>query len=242
MVEPPFTVTPIFHIGPVPVTQPVIATWAIMALLTLFSVLLTRRLTLRPGQVQAVAELIATAIDQQIADVMRSDPAPFRALIGTLFLFVLVANLSGSLPGFNPPTAHIETDAAAALIVFIAAIYHGIRRRGLAGYLKTFAEPSWSMIPLNLFEQVTRTFSHCIRLFGNVMSGVFVIGIALSLAGLLVPIPLMALDLLTGVVQAYIFAILACVFIGAAVDGEGGSDAAGKAPSLQQPSPARSNS
>lgn len=89
--------------------------------------------------------------------------------------------------------------------------------RGFAGYLKTFAEPSWMMIPLNLIEQITRTFSLIVRLFGNIMSGVFVIGIVLSLAGLLVPVPLMALEILTGAVQAYIFAVLATVFIGAAV-------------------------
>ena len=98
-----------------------------------------------------------------------------------------------------------------------ATIYYGVRANGIGGYLKTFAEPSWAMIPLNLVEQISRTLSLTVRLFGNVMSGVFIIGILLTLAGLLVPIPLMALDLLTGAVQAYIFAILACVFIGAAV-------------------------
>jgi F-type H+-transporting ATPase subunit a len=101
--------------------------------------------------------------------------------------------------------------------VFGATIVFGIGTRGLGGYLKTFAEPTWIMIPLNVIEQITRTFSLIVRLFGNVMSGVFVVGIVLSLAGLLTPIPLMALDLLTGAVQAYIFAVLATVFIGAAV-------------------------
>ncbi|MCJ2179161.1 F0F1 ATP synthase subunit A [Novosphingobium album (ex Hu et al. 2023)] len=213
----PLVVEPVFHIGPVPVTQPVVATWAIMALMVLGALLLKRSLTQRPGKVQAVAELITGALDDQIRDVVQSDPAPYRVLIGTIFLFVLIANWSGALPGVEPPTAHLETDAALALLVFVATIYHGVRSNGLVGYLKTFAEPTWIMIPLNLVEQITRTFSLIIRLFGNVMSGVFVIGIMLSLAGLLVPIPLMALDLLTGAVQAYIFAILGCVFIGAAV-------------------------
>ncbi|MBN8907701.1 MAG: F0F1 ATP synthase subunit A [Rhodospirillales bacterium] len=148
---------------------------------------------------------------------MQADPAPYRALIGTILIFVLIANWSSLIPGVEPPTAHIETDAALALIVFCATIAYGVRAQGIAGYLKTFAEPSWVMIPLNLVEQITRTFSLIVRLFGNIMSGVFVIGIILSLAGFLVPIPLMALDLLTGAVQAYIFAILACVFIGAAI-------------------------
>lgn len=121
------------------------------------------------------------------------------------------------MPGVEPPTAHLETDAALALIVFSATIFFGIRTRGLGGYLGTFAEPTWVMIPLNLVEQITRTFSLIVRLFGNIMSGVFIIGIVLTLAGLLVPIPLMALELLTGAVQAYIFAVLATVFIGASV-------------------------
>jgi F-type H+-transporting ATPase subunit a len=121
------------------------------------------------------------------------------------------------VPGVTPPTAHLETDAALALVVLGATVFYGIRSRGVTGYFASFAEPSWVMIPLNVIEQITRTFSLVVRLFGNVMSGVFVVGILLSLAGLLVPIPLMALDLLTGAVQAYIFAVLSMVFIGAAL-------------------------
>ncbi|NVK59881.1 MAG: F0F1 ATP synthase subunit A [Rhodobacteraceae bacterium] len=215
--ENPLSIEPLFHLGPVPVTAPVVVTWVITAVLAALAWATTRRLTLRPGKAQTVLELMVTTIDAQIADTMRRDPAPFRALIGTIFLFVLAANWSSLIPGVEPPTAHVETDAALALIVFAATIAYGIRARGVGGYLATFAEPSWVMIPLNVIEQITRTFSLIVRLFGNVMSGVFVVGIVLSLAGLLVPIPLMALDLLTGAVQAYIFAVLATVFIGAAV-------------------------
>ncbi|WP_207545875.1 F0F1 ATP synthase subunit A [Salipiger thiooxidans] len=217
MMENPLSIEPLFHLGPVPVTAPVVVTWVIMAVLAALAWATTRRLTLRPGKAQTVLELMVTTIDAQVADTMRRDPAPFRALIGTIFLFVLAANWSSLIPGVEPPTAHVETDAALALIVFAATIAYGIRARGMSGYLATFAEPSWVMIPLNVIEQITRTFSLIVRLFGNVMSGVFVVGIVLSLAGLLVPIPLMALDLLTGAVQAYIFAVLATVFIGAAV-------------------------
>jgi len=206
-----------FHLGPVPVSGPVVMTWAIMAALAGLSFLITRRLTLRPSFRQEVVELIVEVIDAQIRDTMQTSPAPYRALIGTIFLFILTANWSAIVPGVEPPTAAVETDAALALLVLAAAIWHGIRTRGLGGYLGTFAEPSWVMIPLNLFEQISRTFSMIVRLFGNIMSGVFVVGIVLSLAGLLVPIPLMALDLLTGAVQAYIFSVLAMVFIGAAI-------------------------
>jgi F-type H+-transporting ATPase subunit a len=148
---------------------------------------------------------------------MQVDPAPYRGFIGTLFLFIFVSNWSSLVPGVQPPTAHVETDAALALLVFLAVVLFGVRAGGIVGYLKTFATPSVFMVPLNFVESITRTFSLLVRLFGNVMSGVFVVGIVLSLAGLLVPIPLMALDLLTGAVQAYIFAILAMVFIAGAL-------------------------
>ncbi len=207
----------LFHLGPVPITSPVLVTWAIMLLLGLGSFLLTRRLRLESSPVQTVLELVVETVDQQIRDTMRVEPGPYRAFIGTLFLFIFTANWSELIPGVEPPTAHIETDAALALLVFLAVIVFGIRAGGVRGYLASFATPNPVMIPLNFVESLTRSFSLLVRLFGNVMSGVFVIGIVLSLAGLLVPIPLMALDLLTGAVQAYIFAVLAMVFIAQAV-------------------------
>ncbi|MCW6511912.1 F0F1 ATP synthase subunit A [Lichenifustis flavocetrariae] len=213
----PLSSLALFHVGPVPITAAVIVTWALMAILTLGSVLVTRRLTLVPSRTQAAFELIVDTVDGQIRDTMQMEPGPYRAFVGTLFVFIFVANWSSLVPGVGPPTAKLETDAALALLVFVAVIWFGIRAGGVLGYLATFASPNPIMIPLNFIESLTRTFSLLVRLFGNVMSGVFVIGIVLSLAGFLVPIPLMALDLLTGAVQAYIFAILAMVFIAGAV-------------------------
>jgi F-type H+-transporting ATPase subunit a len=213
----PLTSIALFHVGPVPITTGVVVTWAIMAVLVLGGIFITRRLSLVPSATQTVFELIVATVDAQIRDTMRVEPTPYRAFVGTLFAFIFVANWSSLVPGVEPPTAHLETDAALALIVFIAAIWFGIRAGGVRGYLATFASPNPIMIPLNFVESLTRTFSLLVRLFGNVMSGVFVIGIVLSLAGLLVPIPLMALELLTGAVQAYIFAVLAMVFIAGAV-------------------------
>ncbi|OOY11254.1 ATP synthase F0 subunit A [Thioclava marina] len=236
MMENPLTLQPLFHLGPVPITSPVVISWALIAILTLGSILLTRNLSLTPSKTQTVLELFVTTIEAQIRDTMNREPGPYRALIGTIFLFVLVANWSSLVPGIEPPTAHLETDAALAVVVFAATISFGIAQRGLKGYLATFAEPSWVMIPLNIIEQITRTFSLMVRLFGNVMSGVFVVGIVLSLAGLFVPIPLMALDLLTGTVQAYIFAVLATVFIGAAV-GDGPARAPSDTSDKETPQP-----
>jgi len=220
MIRSPLTTTTLFSIGPVSISETVVVTWGIMAALALGSWLTTRKLTLAPSRTQTVLELIVASVEDQIRDTIRVAPGPYVPMIGTLFLFILTANWSSLIPGVEPPTAHIETDAALGLIVFFAILYFGIRARGLRGYLRTFAEPSVVMIPLNVVETFTRTFSLIVRLFGNIMSAVFVIGIILSLAGLLVPIPLMALDLLVGAIQAYIFAVLAIVFIGSGV-GEG---------------------
>ena len=215
--QSPLATKTLFAIGPVPITEPVVVTWAMIAALALAAFLSSRALKLKPSRIQAVLEAIVGALEAQIRDTMRVAPAPYLPLLGTIFVFIFVANWSSLIPGIEPPTAHIETDAALALIVFLAVIYFGVRARGIGGYLKTFAEPTFIMVPLNIVETFTRIFSLIVRLFGNVMSGVFIIGIVLSLAGLLVPIPLMALDLLTGAVQAYIFAVLAMVFIGGAV-------------------------
>jgi F-type H+-transporting ATPase subunit a len=215
----PLATKTLFTVGPVPITEPVVVTWGLMAALALAGFLATRSLALSPSRYQALLELIVGTIEDQIRITMRATPKSYIPMIGTLFLFILAANWSSLIPGIDPPTAHLETDAALGLIVFFAIVYFGICARGVAGYLRTFAEPTIIMIPLNVVETFTRTFSLIVRLFGNIMSGVFLIGIVLSLAGLLVPIPLMALDLLIGAVQAYIFTVLAMVFIGSAVSG-----------------------
>jgi F-type H+-transporting ATPase subunit a len=220
MMASPLASTPLFLVGPIPITGPVAVTWGIMAALTAGSWLATRGLALTPSRRQAALELVVCTIADQIRDTMRVAPQPYLPLLGTVFVFILAANWSSLIPGVEPPTAHLETDAALALIVFMAVVHFGIRARGLTGYLRTFAEPTILMVPLNLVETFTRTFSLIVRLFGNVMSGVFIVGIVLSLAGLLVPIPLMALDVLTGAVQAYIFGVLAMVFIGSVVSAD----------------------
>jgi F-type H+-transporting ATPase subunit a len=204
--------------GPFAITQAIVTTWAIIAVLTLAAFALTRNLQLTPSRRQAALELIVATLDTQIRETTGAAPAPYRGFIGSLFLFILAANWCSLIPGVDPPTAKLETDAALAVLVFLSVIWFGLRSGGVKGYLRSFAAPNPVMIPLNMLESVTRVFSMFVRLFGNVMSGVFVIGIVASLAGLLVPIPLMALDLLTGLVQAYIFAVLAMVFITATVE------------------------
>ncbi|GHD57804.1 ATP synthase subunit a [Thalassobaculum fulvum] len=211
----------LLQLGPVPITRPVVTTWAIMAVLAVGAHLLTRRLQARPDRRQAVLELLVTGIARQIGEVVGGDPRPLLPLIATLFVFLVTANLSGLLPGTQAPTATIETPAALAAVVFASVHFYGVRAHGPLGYLASFAKPKLIMLPLNLLSEVTRTFSLMIRLFGNVMSGEFVIALVAALAGLFVPIPLMALEVLVGVVQAYIFTVLATVFIAAAIGGDG---------------------
>lgn len=203
-----------------PVTVPVVTTWGIMLVLGIGCWLATRKLSLRPTRLQAALELVVNSIAQQIRETMETKPDRYLPVIGTFFIFVLIANWASLIPGVEPPTAALETDAALALLVFAATIWFGVRVLGLRRYFGSFARPSVLLVPLNLLELFTRSFSLMVRLFGNVMSGVFMIGVVLSLAGLLVPIPLMILEMLTGAVQAYIFGALAMVFIGSAISEE----------------------
>jgi F-type H+-transporting ATPase subunit a len=205
------------HLGPLAITRSVVTTWAIMAALASVSRLVTHSLRRHPERRQIVVELIVTGMLVQIEEVIGKGARPFLPLLGTLFLFLVAANLSGVLPGVEAPTGKLETPAALAMMVFVAVHYFGVRARGPLGYLATFAKPKLVMLPLNIVSEIIRTFSLMVRLFGNVMSGEFVIALIVGLAGLFVPIPLMVLEILVGLVQAYIFTVLATVFIGAAV-------------------------
>ncbi len=207
----------VFHLGPVPISNPVLTTWAIMAALTLLSYLGMRRAQPDGGWLQSILEVCVEAIADQVESVMRTGPWPYLPLLGTLFIFIVVANLSAALPGVTAPTAHIETPAALALIVFFSVHVFGLRERGLKDYAKRYLEPNPLLLPLNLLSEVTRSFSLMVRLFGNMMSHAFIIAIILSLAGLFLPIPFMLLGILIGIIQAYIFTVLATVFIAAAV-------------------------
>lgn len=213
----PLSTVVVFHLGPVSLTQTVVTTWAIMAVLAAVSWAGTRRLRIHPGPWQACFEILVETIAAQIRGVIGRDPLPFLPLLGTLFIFIVCANLSVIVPGVKAPTAHIETTGALAAIVFLAVHGFGVSMRGPKAYFAGYLKPNLFMLPLNVISEFTRTFSLMVRLFGNIMSHEFVIGLVVVLAGLFVPIPLMALAILIGIVQAYIFTVLATVFIGAAV-------------------------
>ncbi len=195
-----------------------ITTWVMMAAMTLAGKLIGRRLV-STGDVsrwQGALEIIVTGLEQQIADVGLREPAKYLPFLGTLFLFVALSSLLTVVPGFAPPTGSLSTTAALALCVFLAVPYFGVREQGLAGYLETYAAPTVIMLPFNIISELSRTLALAVRLFGNMMSGVMIIGILLTITPYLFPIVMTALGLLTGMVQAYIFSILAAVYIAAA--------------------------
>jgi F-type H+-transporting ATPase subunit a len=195
-----------------------VTTWAMMAAMTLGAKLITRRLS-GTGDVsrwQGALEIIVTGLEKQIRDVGLREPAKYLPFLGTLFLFVALASLLTVVPGFAPPTGSLSTTAALALCVFLAVPYFGVREQGLLGYLKTYASPTVIMLPFNIISELSRTLALAVRLFGNMMSGVMIIGILLTITPYVFPLVMTALGLLTGMVQAYIFSILAAVYIAAA--------------------------
>jgi F-type H+-transporting ATPase subunit a len=207
----------VFHLGIVPVSRTVVTTWVLMGALALACYAATRRLKVNPGALQAMIETLVSEIDNQIGSILNRDPLPFSPLLGTLFIFLLAANLSGVLPGVKAPTAALETPAALSAVVFLSVHYYGVRVQGLGRYLKGYLKPNPLLLPLNVLAEFTRSFSLAMRLFGNVMSDELVLGIILALAGLFVPIPFMAFGILVGIVQAYIFSVLAAVYIGGGI-------------------------
>lgn len=213
----PLATDVLLHVGPIPIGTAVVTTWAIMGLLSLICWLGLRRPRIHPGTLQLVLELVVETLTTQLRDIVRRDPQPYLPLIGTLFVFLVFANLSAAVPGAKPPTGHVETPAALAAIVFLSVHYFGIRAQGLSGYLAHYTRPSPLLAPLNVLAEITRTFSLMVRLFGNIMSHEFVLAIVVFLAGLLMPVPFMLLGILIGLIQAYIFTVLAAVFVGAAL-------------------------
>lgn len=197
----------------------IVYTWGLMLLLAFGAKWITGRLT--PGVVvarwQCVLEILVLAIRTQIEEVGLKRPETYLGFVGTLFLFIATANLFTILPGYEPPTGSLSTTTALALCVFFAVPFYCVKERGWGGYLKSYVEPSPIMLPFNIMGEFSRTLALAVRLFGNMMSGTMILGILLLIAPLIFPTVMGALGLLTGMVQAYIFSILALVYIAAAI-------------------------
>lgn len=197
----------------------IVFTWALMLVLVLGSMLVTRKLStqLQRSRWQNLLEIVVTALENQIREVGLREPRKFLGFLGTLFLFVAVSALCTIFPGYEPPTGSLSTTAALALCVLVAVPYFGIADQGVRSYLASYAEPTVIMLPFNIISELSRTLALAVRLFGNMMSGAMILAILLTVTPFLFPVVMTVLGLLTGMVQAYIFFVLATVYIAAAV-------------------------
>lgn len=208
----------LFELGPLPITETVVTSVAV-SLSLLGAAAWLRRVVHRNPQSQwaTLAIMAVESFDQLVADIVGRPHAMVSTIAGSLFLFIAACNLAGQLPGVHPVTGNLATTSALAVIVFLAVPVAGVHSHGFWGYLKHYFRPNPLLMPLHVISELSRTLALSVRLFGNIMSGHLVVGLLVALAGFLTPTPIMALDLLIGLLQAYIFAILATVYIGDAI-------------------------
>jgi F-type H+-transporting ATPase subunit a len=207
----------------------IVFTWCLMLLMAVGARLITRHISIssRRSRWQNLLEIIVTGIEQQIAEVGLLRPRKYISFLGTLFLFVACASLCTAIPAYEPPTGSLSTTVALALCVLVAVPLFGIEDQGFAGYIKSYLEPTVLMLPFNIISEMSRTLALAVRLFGNMMSGAMIIAILLTITPFVFPIVMTLLGLLTGMVQAYIFSVLAAVYIGAATNVRKPSDGRG---------------
>ena len=200
----------------------IVFTWLVMALLTLFSWLVTRRLSTGTeiSRWQNLLEVLVTGIRDQIRQVSHQDPGKYLPFVGTLFLYIAMANLLNIVPGYMAPTGSLSTTTALAICVFVAVPLYGIASEGPVDYLRHYVKPTWLMLPFNIIGELSRTIALAVRLYGNIMSGTVIVAILLSLTPYFFPIVMQLLGLLTGMIQAYIFAVLAMVYIASATSAQ----------------------
>lgn len=210
--------TTLFTVWGIGINETITNTWIVMIVLTVVSILVTRKLRpdVPPNRWRTALEVIVTAIQSQIEEISPRASRHVLYFSGTLFLFIALSNLLLVVPGFTPPTSSLSTTAALAFSVLIAVPLFGITRQGIGGYLKTYVQPSVVMLPFNIISEFSRGISLAIRLYGNVMGGAVIAGILLGVAPFFFPVVMDVLGLLTGLIQAYIFAILATVYISSA--------------------------
>jgi F-type H+-transporting ATPase subunit a len=204
--------------GPLYINATIAFTWAVMLLLSGSSWLITRRLSTGPdmSRWQNLLEVLVAGMRDQISAISRRDSGPYLPFVGTLFIFVLACNLLIVVPGYRPPTGSLSTTTALAICVFFAVPIYGIAYEGPLNYLRNYIKPTVLMLPFNLIGEISRTIALAVRLYGNIMSGTVIVAILLTLTPFFFPIVMQLLGLITGAIQAYIFAILATVYISSA--------------------------
>ena len=197
-------------------------TWFVMLFMVLGSWWVTRRLSssTKISAWQNLLEVLVQGMVDHIQEISHRPAHQLLPLVGTLFLFILVSNVLGIVPFFQPPTGSLSTTCAFALLVFVAVPAYGLTTRTLGNYLGEYIRPTILMLPFNILAEISRTFALAVRLYGNVMSGTVIGMVLLIITPIFVPVIMQALGLLTGVIRAYIFALLALVYIASAMEGE----------------------
>lgn len=213
-------IQPLFQVGPVDITATVVTTWGITLLLGLFTWLLSRRLVLDPGPLQVVVEGVVSAIERAIADVIPSQARTVLPFVGTLWIFIVLANLAGLVPGIHAPTRDLSATAALAILVFVSVHWFGLSTSGPRAYFRRYVTPNPILLPFHLISEVTRTLALAIRLFGNMMSLELAALLVLLVAGFLAPIPLLMLHIVEALVQAYIFGMLALIYVAGGIQSQ----------------------
>lgn len=210
----------VVELGPVVISNTVVTTWVIMGVLWILSWLVSRRLSMEPGPVQTAVEGIVSGIEDAIAAAAPQHDREIMPFIGSLWIFLIIANLSGLIPGVHAPTRDLSATAALAALVFFSAHWFGIRIRGLKEYLRHYLAPSPILLPFHLISEVTRTVALAVRLFGNMMSLEMAALLILLVAGFLAPVPILMLHVVEALVQAYIFGMLALIYVAGGIQSQ----------------------
>jgi F-type H+-transporting ATPase subunit a len=210
----------VFDLGPLSITTTVITTWFILLILGLLCWLVTRRLADRPGPVQTAIEALVTIIENAVADVAPQQVKQLTPFIGSLWIFLVVNNLSGLIPGVHSPTRDLSATSALAIVVFLSVHWYGIRIQGIKNYLSHFLRPSPILLPFHIVSEITRTVALAVRLFGNMMSLEMAALLVLLVAGFLAPVPILMLHIIEALVQAYIFGMLALVYVAGGIQSQ----------------------
>ncbi|MEJ2143285.1 MAG: F0F1 ATP synthase subunit A [Gammaproteobacteria bacterium] len=213
-------IEPVFEIGPVDITNTVITTWVIMAVIWLFAWLVSRNLRTEPGTLQTAIEGIVSSIDNAVRAVAPQHGKYIMPFIGSLWIFLVIANLSGLIPGLHSPTRDLSATAAMAFIVFLSTHWFGIRIQGVKNYLHHYLTPSPILLPFHLISEITRTLALAVRLFGNIMSLEMTALLILLVAGFLAPVPILMLHIIEALVQAYIFGMLALIYVAGGIQSQ----------------------
>jgi F-type H+-transporting ATPase subunit a len=210
----------VWRIGPVEITDTVVTTWGLILVLWIFSWLVTRRLSDKPGAWQTAIEGSISTIEEAVRSVLPEHARLVMPFIATLWLFVVLANLTGLIPGLHSPTRDLSATAGLAILVFLSAHWYGIRSQGLHAYLRHYLTPSPILLPFHVIGEITRTVALAVRLFGNMMSLEMAALLVLLVAGFLAPIPILMLHIVEALVQAYLFGMLALIYVGGGIQSQ----------------------